>query len=370
MKKRILSTVLVLTLTVSTFMPVMSLANEDVKVESTKMNVERISGIDRYDTAVKASKKTFKEGSKYIVIASGEGFADALVGGSLTSQVNAPMLLVTKNSISKEVKDEILRLKPEEIFVLGGENTISKNVENEINKLNIKTERLAGKDRMMTGQAISAKRWEIANPNSPGMTDMDAVINGYNFADALTAGPFVGEMTKLKIEFYTLSPFMKGDPVSGIDMVFGGISSVPQGPIEKYRFAGVDRYGTAVEVAKAYKNVLRKDIDTIVLVDGTKYPDALASASVASMNNGAVLLTNPKKLSKLTKKYIVGNKNIKNIIIVGGENSVSSSIENELKSIDIEIEKPVEEVKPTEPTEATKAVDETKPTDSVTLENK
>lgn len=370
MKKRILSTILALTLTVSTAIPIVSLAKEDVKVETEKMKVERISGIDRYDTAVKASQETFKNESKYVVIASGEDFIDALVGGSLTSQVNAPLLLVKKNSVSKEVLEEIKRLEPEEIFILGGANTISEKVEKEIANLGFKIERLAGKDRVETALKISGKRFRLSEPTSQASGDLDAAIDGNDFADALSAGPFIGEMAKLKKGFYQLYPYMKGTTVDGIDMVFGGTSSVPRGPVEKYRFAGADRYETAVEVAKAYKNVLRKDIDTIILVDGTKYPDALASASVASMNNGAVLLTNPKKLSKLTKEYIVGNKNIKNIIIVGGENSVSSSIENELKSIDTEIEKSVEEVKPTEPTEATKAVDETKPTDSVTLENK
>lgn len=38
-------------------------------------------------------------------------------------------------------------------------------------------------------------------------------------------------------------------------------------------------------------------------------------------------------MSKETKEYINTNKNIKNIIIVGGENSVSKNVEKELEDI-------------------------------------
>ena len=98
------------------------------------------------------------------------------------------------------------------------------------------------------------------------------------------------------------------------------------------RIAGQNRYKTAIEIAKAYKPVLKRSIDTVVLVDGTNYPDALASGTVATMNNGAILLTEPGKLNEDTKAFIQEN-NIQNVIIVGGEKSVSKNVENELKGL-------------------------------------
>ena len=93
-----------------------------------------------------------------------------------------------------------------------------------------------------------------------------------------------------------------------------------------------NRYKTAVEIAKAYKIVRKKNIRKAVIVDGTKYPDALASGTAATMNDGTILLTKPNKLNEDTKAFIRSN-NIKNIIIVGGEKSVSKSVENELKGL-------------------------------------
>src|SRR3712207_7997206 len=51
------------------------------------------------------------------------------------------------------------------------------------------------------------------------------------------------------------------------------------------RIAGQNRYKTAIEIAKAYKPVLNKDINTVVLVDGTNFPDALADRKSTRLNS-------------------------------------------------------------------------------------
>jgi len=110
------------------------------------------------------------------------------------------------------------------------------------------------------------------------------------------------------------------------------LPSLASADVNVSRIAGANRYETAIEIAKAYKPVLKRNIDTVVLVDGTNYPDALASGTVATMNNGAILLTEPGKLNEDTKAFIQEN-NIQNVIIVGGEKSVSKNVENELRGL-------------------------------------
>lgn len=187
---------------------------------------------------------------------------------------------------------------------------------------------------------IGMKRWQLDNPNAPVGTDYDAFVYGFNFADALTAGPFLGQMSRSSIAFYNLGVWVNDPQVSVKQMVFGGTAVIPKGKVEQYRFAGSTRYETAVEVAKAYKDVLKMDIDTIVLVSGEDFPDGLTAAEIAGEKKAAVLLTNAKKLNASTKKFIQENKNIKNVIILGGEMAVSKAVENELKEIKVEV--PVE----------------------------
>lgn len=79
------------------------------------------------------------------------------------------------------------------------------------------------------------------------------------------------------------------------------------------------------------------------------FPDALAAAPLVGGINAAFLLTNPNALPEVTKAYI-DNNNIKNVIIIDGTNSVSTEIENLLKSVQEtpETEEPVIEPPATE----------------------
>ena len=110
-----------------------------------------------------------------------------MVGGSLTSQEGFPLLLTRKNSVSKEVIDEIKRLKPEEIFIFGGEAAVSLAVEKEIKETGVKIRRLAGDDRYKTAGAIAVARLQLIIPNASGIGDEGAAINAFNFVDALSA---------------------------------------------------------------------------------------------------------------------------------------------------------------------------------------
>lgn len=292
-------------------------------------SVKRVSGGDRYKTSVETSKFTLPSGSKYAIVASGEVFADALVGGTLATQIKAPILLTEKDSLSKDIKDEITRLGAKEIYLLGGENTVSENVKKEIEKLDIKVERLAGHSRFETADEIAKARAKHLGHKTS--VDHIANIDAHNFADALSAAPFIGQIRNNINGGDTITSLIPYQyPMKSI-IVIGGTNSVPF-TNEKYRIAGQNRYETSVEVAKAYKTHLNKDIDTVVLVDGTNYPDALSSSLVSSENNGAILLTPPKGLTNEVQQFINENKNIKNIIIVGGEKSVSKTIEDQLRS--------------------------------------
>ena len=189
------------------------------------------------------------------------------------------------------------------------------------------TIRLAGKNRLDTALSIYGpileKRKELV------LGDAFSSYNGYVYADALTAMPYMYQLNKHDKGPLPLLPYAGEDA----SIVFGGYNSVPKLENETTRIYGTDRYKTAVEIAKAFKSKLNKDIDTIVLASGEDYPDALCAGPLASSKNAAILLTNSKTLNEDTREYIKANTNIKNIIIVGGEKSISSSVEDELKTL-------------------------------------
>ena len=311
----ICSAILVLSIVVS---------NADVK----DIKVERISGNNRYSTATEISKKYFQL-APTVVIASGEGYADALVGGSLVSQEKIPMFLTKKNSLPLETKNELVRLKTKKVYILGGENTISKSVETEIENMGINVKRLSGSDRLETAGVIAFERFELANKNNTNaMGDRYAGIDGYNYADALVAGSIIGQIENHVYIF----PYLKNNEISremAYEYAFGGENSVPQNVQVITRIAGNNRYETSVEAAKKFEMLTGKKLKTIILVDGMNYPDALAASTVAGKENATVITTAKDKLNKEAKKFIKNNA-IDKVIVIGGENSVYNSIIEEI----------------------------------------
>lgn len=319
--------------------------NITISFASNGMQVIRIKGSDRYETAIEVSKNTFNR-SNYAIVASGENYPDALVGGTLAVQLKAPILLTSKSSIKQSILEEIERLNVKQVFLLGGESAVSKSVENALKKI-VKVERVAGKNRYETAAEINGRRF-VLRPDQEeyAMGDVVFYVSGTNYPDALAASPLLGQSFPkyegilaylyLAMPNQDISPF---PAIGGPTVLHNEYNTNPPeyyNPPENsdptdydYRIAGKNRYGTAVEVAKRYPLYLNKAIDTIVLTSGTNYPDALAAAPLVGTRNSALLLTNPKTLSKETKSYIESNK-IKKIIIVGGENSISNEVVKEL----------------------------------------
>ena len=306
----------------------------DKKLEDTSdktkntLSVTRISGSDRYDTSFKIQEFLTKdEFSYYAVFASGEGFSDALSAGILAGEFEAPLILVRKDSIPKVISDNYSRILFGRSYLVGGTNSVSKKVEGEIYKNISSLDRLFGKNRLETAVSIYGpileKRKELV------LGDAFSSYNGYVYADALTAMPYMYQLNKSTMGPLPLLPYAGEDA----SIVFGGYNSVPKLVGERSRIYGADRYKTAVEIAKAFKSNLNKDVDTIVLASGEDYPDALCAGPLASSKNAAILLTKSKTLNEDTKEYIKVNTNIKNIIIVGGERSISSSVEDELRTL-------------------------------------
>ena len=88
--------------------------------------VIRRAGADRYLTAVEISKNTAAfNGTETVYLATGRNFPDALAAGSPAGIAHGPVLLTQPTCIPKEVNDEITRLDPDKLIVLGGTSAVS-----------------------------------------------------------------------------------------------------------------------------------------------------------------------------------------------------------------------------------------------------
>jgi putative cell wall-binding protein len=92
----------------------------------------RIAGPTRFDVSAAASADEFCTRRSTVYVASGSVFPDALSGSAAAIFVGSPVLLVSRDEIPVVVGDELRRLNPRRIVVLGGSNTISDEVVSEL----------------------------------------------------------------------------------------------------------------------------------------------------------------------------------------------------------------------------------------------
>lgn len=282
------------------------------------VRVERTAGKDRFETSVQTSVKAFDEADN-VVIASGRNFADALVGGLLANHLGGPILLADTLSVPNVVKEEIKRLDPENIFIVGGENSVSLGVEEYLKEYDENLTRLAGQDRIKTSI-------EVANfIKGEGEVNGVAYANGYDFPDALAGAAYVSSLDNYVLQLTDGKSLGSEGPVSNNIILLGGRNSIDIEMYDENRLSGHNRYDTAVAIAEKYD-----DFDEIVLVDGKDYPDALSAINLMKEKPAPILLVKDENLEMKAHKFISDlGKDIK-VNIVGGENSVAKNIEKEL----------------------------------------
>ncbi|WP_278973146.1 cell wall-binding repeat-containing protein [Peptostreptococcus anaerobius] len=297
--------------------------------------IQRLSGDNRYETSVEVSEKNFKSVDT-VVLASGQNIADALVASSYADIEEAPILLTNKNSISDEVLDEIERLKADKVVIVGGQSSISSSVESRLKKEDIKVTRISGRDRFETSDKLSQEVSRLSKKSSQAI-----LVNGYKNIDALSVSSLATkeDLPILLNGRNTLNMSVKNRlKQMNVKKVYiiGGNNSISS-DVEKelnrmqisvVRLSGTDRYETSANIAKyAYK-----DFDEAIVASGENPVDALAASTLTGKKEAPILLTNKNKIPKSIKK-IIEDMDIGKITIVGGENSITDNVMDDMEDM-------------------------------------
>lgn len=98
-------------------------------------------------------------------------------------------------------------------------------------------------------------------------------------------------------------------------------------PYDMAAITGSNRYETAAKLAQG------RDKSTVILVNADKsLADGLSASGLAGAVNAPILLVKANKIPAETKAALKGAKNA---YIIGGKNAISSSVENQIKSMGI-----------------------------------
>ena len=305
------------------------------KKKKKSEKIQRLSGDNRYETSVEVSEKNFKSADT-VVLASGQNIADALVASSYADIEEAPILLTNKNSISDEVLDEIERLKADKVVIVGGQSSISSSVESRLKKEDIKVKRISGSDRFDTSDKLSQEVSRLSKKSNQAI-----LVNGYKNIDALSVSSLA---TKEELPILlngrnalnmSVKNRLKQMNVNKV-YIIGGNNSISS-DVEKelkrmqisvVRLSGTDRYETSANIAKyAYK-----DFDEAIVASGENPVDALAASTLTGKKEAPILLTNKNKIPKSIKK-IIEDMDIGKITIVGGENSITDNVMDDMEDM-------------------------------------
>ncbi|MDU6553032.1 cell wall-binding repeat-containing protein [Finegoldia magna] len=192
--------------------------------------------------------------------------------------------------------------------------------------------RINGKDRIDTSIQISKSYIKtsefaiLANQNSfPDSLSATVLSKKYNapilLTDATTADKgLIQEIKRLQTKYFV--------KIGGEKSISNEVATqlLPEGSKVK-SYKGADRYATNAEIIKEFK-----DADTCIIASGENFADSLSIGAYATKNGYPIVLVQKNKINDVTKQALKDSK-IKKCYIVGGENSVSKSLEKELPQV-------------------------------------
>ena len=273
-----------------------SFAEEGVEpYEERRINQVRLSGENRYETAIAVSKQGW-ESADTVVIARGDQYADALTAAPLADQNEAPILLTRSGALASGVAEEIVRLGATNAIVLGGTKAVSADVVEQLEELDLDVQRIGGETRYDTAVAI-------ANELETAATDA-VVVSGLNFPDALSAGSYAAVNDKpILLTRPDRIPAVIADELENYDTttIIGGSQAVSEGVADDLpnadRISGADRYLTSAAVADRLFDGAVEGL----AANGQNFPDALTGNALAAAYEAPMLLVKKDSVNSVVE---------------------------------------------------------------------
>jgi putative cell wall-binding protein len=254
----------------------------------------RLAGADRYATAAEVSKATFAAGAAVAYVVTGRNFPDALAAGAAAAADEGPVLLVDGGRIPPVVADELTRLRPGAITVVGGAGAVPDAALAELRGYTSgAVTRVSGADRYASAAAVS----RAAFPSAATVY----VANGDSYPDALAGVPAAAhDGAPLLLASAHSLPAATATELRRLGaqraIVLGGTGSIDatvEGKVRAIvaattRVGGSDRYATAAALSA---RIASPGVGSAFLATGASFADALAGGPAAAANGAPILLT-------------------------------------------------------------------------------
>ncbi|AFM39936.1 cell wall-binding protein [Desulfosporosinus acidiphilus SJ4] len=262
----------------------------------------RFAGQDRFQTSISIAGQEFQgQQVSNVILASAYSFPDALAASSLSTKLQAPIILVGTNMHDSQVSLDFIRnhlASGGTVTIVGGAAVVPRKVEDWLLNAGYTVTRLGGNDRFAT-DALIVKNLSVTTGTAI------VVASGYDFPDALGVASIAASkgwpilLSGPNQLPQTVKDFVTSDQPSDIYIVGGKFilhdsiqtelqTAAPNAQIQ--RFGGQDRFDTLSQILyKFYPNPTQ-----IYLANGFDFADALSGSTLAAQNNSPILLVDPK----------------------------------------------------------------------------
>ncbi|MUV37310.1 Minor extracellular protease vpr [Lentibacillus sp. JNUCC-1] len=193
-------------------------AGVEQTLSDSGLDVRRINGADRFETATLIAKEVAPNGSNKVAVANGMDFPDALSVAASAAQEGMPILLAKESWLPEATKETVKDLGVEKTYVVGGTTVINDDITKQLPKVT----RLAGDDRYDTNIKV-LDHFEAASKHMYAAT-------GKNYADALTGAVLAAKNNSQILLVHDKVPDLTADYISDKDIsrftIFGGPNAV------------------------------------------------------------------------------------------------------------------------------------------------
>lgn len=288
--------------------------------------VTRLSGLDRYDTAVKTAETA--PFASTVVISSGENFPDAVIGGALAARLDTSVLLTQRGTVPVASRRYLSDEGVKSVLLTGGPSVIDFSVYGQLRDMGIEVRRLWGSDRFGTARAISAE-WK-------GGADTVVLASGNSFTDqvlgarvaAARRGPVLlvrpdGSLdAETEVELTRLSP-------TNVVLV-GDAAILVRNRVEVLRpdaSLSEVRTDSPTRMSIAAANLAGSSWDSVMLVTEEKFPDGLSGVPFATRTGESLILI-PSDCVPQALASLVFVRGIDSFTILGGDAAIFEGVED------------------------------------------
>mgnify|MGYP001090926860 CR=1 FL=1 len=298
------------------------------------LTVERLAGSDRYGTAAEIAKQ-WSGTVDHLYVVSGDTPYDAAIAAARAGVDDVPVLLTKRSTLPAASIEQLNRLKPRTITVVGGTTAVSKRVEQELRDYagSGGVERVPASDQYSRSASLAALY--AVGP------DRVYLASGEDYADGLAAAALAGSTHEpLMLTKGNSLPASVAAQLARLKprevVIVGGASAVSNAVLNQAatyattgqatRLAGEDRYQTAAAVAREFPST----VDSVYLASGVHHADALVVSALAAREETAVVLT-PRNAAAAGTLDAMDYLAPGTLAVVGGTAAVSDRVIDDIR---------------------------------------